>query len=52
MEEFTRQQIFAQAVGAREVNQATRELIARINLNDQAVIDVHMGNNVNEDPEP
>ena len=60
VEEFTRQQIFAQVVGAREVNQATRELIARINLNDQAndqvndfqVNDFHIGNNVNEDPEP
>ena len=51
MEEFTRQQIFAQAVGAQEVNLATIELIARINLNDPAVNNIHMGNNVNMDPE-
>ena len=47
MEEFTRQQIFAQAAGAEEINQVTRELIARIILNAPAVFDVHIGNNVN-----
>ena len=51
MEQFTRQQMFAPVVGAQEVYQATIDLIARINLNDQAIINFHLGNNVNEDPE-
>ena len=51
MEQFTRQQLFAQVVGSQEVYQVTIDLIARINLNDQAIINVHVGNNVNEDPE-
>ena len=49
VEEFTRQQLFEQVVGAQEINQATIDLIARINVNDLPVANIHIGNNVNED---
>ena len=48
MEQFIGQQVFAQVVGAQEMYQVTVDLIARIIANDQAVIDIHMGNNIDE----
>ena len=46
--QFAGQQIFAQVVGAPEIRLAATNLIARLNINDEVVINVHLGNNVEE----
>ena len=47
-EQFAGQQLFVQVNGAQEIHQAAADLLARLNINGHAMINIHIGNNVDE----